>query len=254
MFRYTLKKGSTESKTGFRYRGTEPSRLETLTDTVFGFSITLLVVSLEVPKSYLELQTSMYSFLGFIFCTLMILAFWNRHYVLFLKYGIEDNFTKMLNFLLLFLLIFYVYPLKYLFNYLGTILWVKVKLAFGDHSKALQMKMQELQIAELNTDQWYDLMINFGIGLTAIQLIFFLWHLNAYRKRDLLDFNVRELAEIKADLWSFTFFIGVPILSILVVLIFGGYYSHYAGMVYLLIPVSGILYKKYVRKPLLRLT
>lgn len=34
----------------FRWRGREISRIEGLSDAVFGFAITLLVVSLEVPK------------------------------------------------------------------------------------------------------------------------------------------------------------------------------------------------------------
>lgn len=36
----------------FRVRGKEVSRVEGLSDAVFGFAITLLVVSLEVPKTF----------------------------------------------------------------------------------------------------------------------------------------------------------------------------------------------------------
>jgi hypothetical protein len=34
---------------GFRWRGRDVTRIEALSDAVFGFAITLLVVSLEVP-------------------------------------------------------------------------------------------------------------------------------------------------------------------------------------------------------------
>ena len=38
----------------FRWRGHEVSRIEALNDAVFAFAITLLVVSLEVPKTKLR--------------------------------------------------------------------------------------------------------------------------------------------------------------------------------------------------------
>jgi hypothetical protein len=39
-------------ETGFRWRGTEVTRMEGFTDAVFGFAVTLLVVALEVPTSF----------------------------------------------------------------------------------------------------------------------------------------------------------------------------------------------------------
>jgi uncharacterized membrane protein len=40
----------------FRWRGGEITRLEAFCDVVFGFALTLLVVSLEVPHSYAEMM------------------------------------------------------------------------------------------------------------------------------------------------------------------------------------------------------
>ena len=37
---------------GFRPRGTQGSRIDAISDVVFGFALALLVVSLEVPKTY----------------------------------------------------------------------------------------------------------------------------------------------------------------------------------------------------------
>src|SRR5262249_5385332 len=50
---------------GFRYRGESPSRIEGLSDCVFAFAVTLLVVSLDVPKTFQELYASLRGFAVF---------------------------------------------------------------------------------------------------------------------------------------------------------------------------------------------
>jgi uncharacterized membrane protein len=58
---------------GFRWRGGEVSRLEGFSDAVFAFAITLLVVSLEVPKTFEELLGTMRGFLAFAACFAILL-------------------------------------------------------------------------------------------------------------------------------------------------------------------------------------
>ena len=92
----------------------EVTRLEGFSDAVFGFALTLLVVSLEVPNSVDELLKDMQGLVGFALMFAMVCWIWYKHNVFFRSYGLEDPWTVFLNCVLLFVVLFYVYPLKFL--------------------------------------------------------------------------------------------------------------------------------------------
>src|ERR1700753_1400785 len=98
---------------GFRWRGAEVTRLEGLSDAVFAFAVTLLVVSLEVPKTFNELAVLMRGFVPFAICFALLLQVWHEQYLFFRRYNLQDSLTLMLNAILLFVVLFYVYPLKF---------------------------------------------------------------------------------------------------------------------------------------------
>ncbi|HEY4590997.1 MAG TPA: TMEM175 family protein, partial [Thermoanaerobaculia bacterium] len=80
----------------FRWRSREISRLEGLSDAVFGFAITLLIVALEVPKTSGELFETMRGFAGFAFTFFILYTLWYRQFVFFRRYGLEDPPTVAL--------------------------------------------------------------------------------------------------------------------------------------------------------------
>ena len=95
-----------------RYR--EVSRLEGFSDAVFGFALTLLVVSLETPKDFAALKNMVSGFLPFALMFAMVVWIWYEHNVFFRRYGLQDAWTVFLNAVLLFVVLFYVYPLRFL--------------------------------------------------------------------------------------------------------------------------------------------
>src|SRR6202022_3095140 len=102
----------------FRWRSHEISRIEGLSDVVFAFAVTLLVVSLEVPKTFDELMAVMRGFGAFAICFALLIVVWFNQYKFFRRYGLQDSLTIVLNTALLFVVLFYVYPLKFVFTFL----------------------------------------------------------------------------------------------------------------------------------------
>lgn len=86
---------------GFRWR------VEGFSDAVFAFAVTLLVVSLEVPRTFDELLGTMRGFLAFAICFALLLWIWYEHYKFFRRYGLRDTPTVWLNSALLFQRVLY---------------------------------------------------------------------------------------------------------------------------------------------------
>src|SRR5262245_16122686 len=89
------------------------TRLEAFSDAVFALALTLLVVSLDVPKTQKDLIDLLRGFLPFALMFAMVCWIWYQHNVFFRRYSLQDAWTIALNSLLLFLILFYVYPLKF---------------------------------------------------------------------------------------------------------------------------------------------
>jgi uncharacterized membrane protein len=161
----------------------EITRLEGFSDAVFGFALTLLVVSLDVPRSYAELMGMMGGFLSFACCFAFLVWIWHEHNAFFRRYGLQDNVTVVINAGLLFVVLFYVYPLKFMFDSMFS-------RAIPMARPPVQMQLHELANASMV----------YAIGFILMMLMFVLLHLRAYvRRRDLglteLDvFDLKSLA------------------------------------------------------------
>ncbi len=83
MLRDSLVKVFYKQEKHFHWRGKEVTRIENLSDAVFGFSIALIVMSSDVPTSFHELMQSMRLAPAFGVCFLFLWMLWTRHYIFF---------------------------------------------------------------------------------------------------------------------------------------------------------------------------
>lgn len=215
-------------RANFRWRSHEISRIEGLSDAVFAFAVTLLVVSLEVPKTFTELALAMRGFGAFAISFALLFFIWFNQYKYFRRYGLQDNITVLLNAVLLFVVLFYVYPLKFLFAYL-------VNVFTGGHG--------EVRLANGNVEAMVEqgdlplLMIIFGIGYVAIFAVFILLYWRAFRKRTELELNELEIFDTRNSIQEAALNCSVGLLSIAVAILGGVRYGALAGPVYMLLAV-----------------
>lgn len=209
----------------FRWRGGEVSRIEGFSDAVFAFAVTLLVVALEVPDSFDDLIRTMRGFPAFGVCFALLVLIWHAHYTFFRRYGLEDLRTIVLNAILLFLVVFYVYPLKFMFGSL-------IEAAFG-FGPGLAGSMTQ--------SQGRIVLLIYGAGFVAVFLTLALLYHHAWRCRDRLELDALERYDTRTSLQHYALSALVGVLSISIAAIGGVEASFWAGMSYFLLgPVGGI--------------
>jgi len=211
---------------GFRRRGIEIQRIEGFSDAVMAFAVTLLVVSLEVPHTFSELLERMSGFVAFALAFALLLRIWFLQYQWFRRYGLEDGFVITLNGALLFVVLFFVYPLKFLFTFL-------VKHFTGQETGVLTADgalHPAIGDADMRT-----LMLVYGLGYIAVFGAFWLLYNHAWRRRDLLDLSPLERFDTRSTMHEAAINLAVATLSVLIAFLANYRLAGIAGLTYMLL-------------------
>ena len=199
------------------WRSHEPSRLETYSDAVFAFAVTLIIVSLEVPKSFDELFETMKGALSFAVCFAALFQIWNNQNLFFRRYGLNDAWTVALNGMLLFVVLIYAYPLKFLSGML-----------FYDNTYALNGHLyQMIRGAQIPT-----LMLIYGTGFTVIYMLFFLMYANAKKHAKELKLDPIELFETQTIIYLNFTCASIGVIAMLLAWLLPVEYSGTSGFFY----------------------
>ena len=153
-----------------KWRGGQVTRIEALTDAVFGFAIAFLFVSIDVPTDFDALMMQLRGFLPFAACFALMILVWVYHYKLFGRFDRDDATTLFLNSVLLFVVLFYVYPLKFVFTS-----WLGKESTFS------------------SWEQIRSMMTLYALGFMAVFLVFGLMYYHVYRRRRDLDLGEDDI-------------------------------------------------------------
>jgi hypothetical protein len=223
MLRSARLKRETAQSEGFHPRGREVTRLEGFSDAVFGFALTLLVVSLDVPRNFRDLINTMRGFPAFAICFVLLAVVWNSHYRFCRRYGLDDGLTRFLTCILLFLVLFYVYPLKFLFN-------LSVNgLMGGDVMPNVQITSDQLSL----------LLVIYGLGFAAVYGALLALYLHAWSLREVLELSLPERLDCRFAICRVSMVAGVGLFAAWIA--YMQWMLQWAGMVYFaLIPIMRI--------------
>jgi len=220
----------------FRWRGQDVTRVENLSDIVFALSFGLLVTASSAPQTYDGLLKLLASFPSVAFAMAILFMIWNFHFVYFRRYGLIDKPIIFLNAILLFLVIFFAYPLKFM----ADVMLATVLTAFGNAEPMLGYRIGFVETGEL--------LALYSMVYVAIFLVIYLMYRHALKQSDDLDLTVLEQKLTKAAMLScliqVIFGVTVAVLAKLTAI------GPWAGFIYMFIgPVSWLIDKRAKRKP-----
>jgi len=181
------------------------ARLEAISDGIFAFAATLVVVSLDVPDSYTALRASFADVGSFAVSFTALVMLWVTHYNFFRRTVVIDGWVIAYNFAMLFVMLCYIFPLKFL-----------AKLTFGGATIANSMEMAEL----------FQL---YGLGFTLIFLFIALLYRRAARK------ETDKSSYFHYWKRHFLIFSGIGVLSILLAALGFGIRFGAPGLIYSLL-------------------
>jgi len=222
--------GISKRKQIIEWRSHEPSRLETFSDAVFAFAVTLIIVSLEVPRSFNELFETMKGTVSFAACFAVLFNIWNTQNLFFRRFGLNDPWTVALNGMLLFVVLVYAYPLKFLFG-----------LMFFDNAYTVNGHAHEM----IHGIQVPALMSIYGAGFSAIYLLFFLMYMNAKGQAAKLKLSALELYETGTQAYINLICLGLGVIAVALAWLLPLGYSGDSGFFYMLIGLAYYLWHRY---------
>jgi uncharacterized membrane protein len=195
------------------------NRLESLSDAVFAFAATLMVVNVGTEADFSSLKEQLPMFISFGVSFFVMMLLWKLHYNFFRRTNYVDNWIITYNTLFLFTILFYVFPLKSLAS-----------------AGILKIHMSANELSELF--QLYSI----GFALVFLCLVFM--YRRAYKK----DVDNTERINLLFYKRHFIIFVFVSLLSVLAAYFNIGIQFGFPGMIYFILGILCTAHSKHFRK------
>ena len=221
----------TSSERYFIWRGRDVTRVENLSDIVFALSLTLIVAS-SVPDSFDALLALWREAIALAMCFALILLIWSKHHAFHRRYGLDDGVTIFLNSIVLFLIMIFAYPLKFLALFL-------VNFFTGYYRTGAQIH------AVMPLDQVALFIVIYAAGYAAVFGVFALLYAQALKRAGDLGLSPAEIVMTRLEVQQGVASILISALAAIVALLMPYGFAPFGGSVYFLMwPVMTILSRR----------
>jgi uncharacterized membrane protein len=249
--RQSLKQQKIDQSAIYTHRGEGSSRLEQLSDGVFALAITLLLISSEIPRTSEELISFTGDILAFAASTIVLILIWYQHYLYFLRFGLKDKRTVVLNTFLLLVVLFYVYPLKFVVSFMLSYFGYMLLLLFGIDFD--QEAFYTLVTSVISWETLPTIMMIYSAGYFSLMLAFALLYRHANRQQEVLSLTDTERWKSAKTMYQYFIQSSVAMTSILisgVAELFGPpWLAIIGGFIYFLVgPAVYLLERNFERK------
>lgn len=227
MVRELIKAKLKDTDPQFRHRGEEPGRLENFSDAVFALAITLLLISTSPPSNFAQIKRFVWEIIPFALCIVFIILIWFEHFTFFYRYGLRNARVLVYNSLFLVIVLFYVYPLKFL----TKLILIPISHLFGQHELRAEL------LGMIDARDMGALMIVYGLGAFAVFAVLTLMYKYALTQADSLELNEIERFDTQTKITTNKLMALVPLISVLVAIVlypfwFGGMLAGFAYFLY----------------------
>ncbi|WP_028567163.1 TMEM175 family protein [Salisaeta longa] len=228
---------------GFRLRGLDTTRIETFTDAAFAFALTLLVISLDPPTTMQALTGALVHVPGFVFSATLLMVFWNGHHRWSRRYGLDDGTSIVLSCLLVFTILVFVYPLRYMARAVTGATASLIGLPIGPDIRTLGIT----SVHDVNL-----MFVIYGIGFMFMSMTIALLNLHAWRHRHALALDETERIETRMELGTWCILFIAALLSTITAAAFPNALP-IGGWPYALLGIVMPIYRRHMRQGTRRL-
>lgn len=176
----------------FEWRGQNVSRIENLSDIVFALALGMLLLVGAPPRTFSELIQFLISIVPVTASFAILFVIWNAHFVFFRRYALADNRIILINSVLLLMVLFTAYPLRFIFD---SLFWYIFSSITGDWTRLIT--------TEMTFENSGRSVAIYGVGIAMIYTLLSFMYAHAIRKADLLGLSDKEIQLTRQSVYDF---------------------------------------------------